>query len=228
MRSVKPATASETMLDLSPRKIAPCFLVPWLAAGLALVADPAKTIAAVAEPDFDPATVYAIRFQPPGAGVVETVRSNFNFLGLNLLGGAVGVRFARLLEGEVGGILTQGLCEGATSLIARAGVSPSLLKSRAEGTHWNLRLPLLIGYLNYSGHVTGCDEDPSHDVRAMLFSTGLDATHWSSSAAGFNLRLLFSMGPSWMKETGAYAASATWSDRERIMELGLTIGLVLR
>ena len=87
---------------------------------------------------------------------------------------------------------------------------------------------MLIGYLNYSGHVTGCDEDPSHDVRAMLFSTGLDATHWSSSAAGFNLRLLFSMGPSWMKETGAYAASATWSDRERIMELGLTIGLVLR
>lgn len=208
--------------------IARRFFLPWLAAGLALVADPAKAIATAAEPDFDPATVYAVRIQPPGAGIVETVRSNFNFLGFNLLGGSVGVRFARLVEGEVGGMLTQGLCEGATSLIARAGVSPSLLRARAESTHWNLRLPLLIGYLNYSGHVTGCDEDPSHDLRAMLFSTGLDATHWSSSAAGFNLRLLFNMGPSWVKETGAYAASATWSDREWLMELGLTIGLVLR
>ena len=62
----------------------------------------------------------------------------------------------------------------------------------------------------------------------MLFSTGLDATHWSSSAVGFDLRLLFSMGPAWMKETGAYASSATWFDREWVMELGLTIGLVLR
>jgi len=52
MRSVKPATASEAMLDLSLRMIIPRFLVPWLAAGLALVADPAKAIAAVAEPDF--------------------------------------------------------------------------------------------------------------------------------------------------------------------------------
>ena len=208
--------------------IVPRFLVPWLAAGLALVADPAKAIAAAAEPDFDPATVYALRFQPPGAGIVETVRSNFNLLGFNVLGGAVGVRFARLVEGEVGGILIQGLCEGGESLIVRAGVSPSLLRARAEGTHWNLRLPLLIGYLNYSGHLTGCDEDPSHDVRAMLFSTGLDATHWSSSAAGFNLRLLLSTGPSWMKETGSYATGATWSDRDWVMELGLTIGLVLR
>ena len=162
----------------------------------------------------------------PGEG--HRGRGRAGFLGFNLLGGAVAVRFARLVEGEVGGILTQGLCEGATSLIARAGVSPSLLRARAEGTHWNLRLPLLIGYLNYSGHAGSCDEEPSHDVHAMLFSTGLDATHWSSSAAGFNLRLLFSMGPAWMKETGAYAASATWSDRERVMELGLTIGLVLR
>ena len=205
------------------------FFVPWLAAGLALVAEPAKTIAAAAEPDFDPATVYAVRFQPPGAGFVGTFRANLNLLGFNLLGGAVGVRFARLVEGEVAGILMQGLCEGGTSLIARAGVSPSLLRARAEGTHWNLRLPLLIGYLNYSGHVGGCDEEPGHDLRAMLFSTGLDATHWSSSAAGFNLRLLFSMGPSWMKEAGLHASSsATWSDRERVMELGLTIGLVLR
>jgi len=183
--------------------IAPCFLVPWLAAGLALVADPAKAIAAVAEPDFDPATVYAIRFRPPGAGIVETVRSNFNLLGFNVLGGAVGAQFARLAEGEVGGILIQGLCEGGESLIARAGVSPSLLRARAEGTHWNLRLPLLIGYLNYSGHAGGCDEEPHHNVRAMLFSTGLDGTQWSSS-------------------------SASWSDREWVMELGLTIGLVLR
>jgi hypothetical protein len=179
--------------------IVPRFLVPWLAAGLVLVAAPAKAIAAVAEPDFDPATVYAVRFQPPGAGVVARFRSNLNLLGFNL------------------------------SLIARAGVSPSLLRARADGTHWNLRLPLLIGYLNYSGHAASCDEEPSHDVRAMLFSTGLDATHWSSSAAGFNLRLLFSMGPSWMKDSGSYAAAgATWSDRESVMELGLTIGLVLR
>jgi len=45
--------------------IAPCFFVPWLAAGLALLAEPAKAIASAAEPDFDPATVYAVRLQPP-------------------------------------------------------------------------------------------------------------------------------------------------------------------
>ena len=32
-----------------------------------------------------------------------------------------------------------------------------------------------------------------------------------------------------MKESGPYAAAAaTWSDRERVMEQGLTTGLVLR
>jgi len=204
------------------------FFVPWLAAGLVLLAGPAKTVAVAAEPDFDPATVFAVRIQPPGAGITETLRGNWNVLGITVIGGSVGVRFARLVEGEVGGILIQGLCEGGTSLAARAGLSPSLLRARAEGTHWNLRLPLWMGYLTYSGHPDSCDETPSHDLRAMLFSTGLDATHWSSSAAGFNLRLLLSTGPSWMKETGSYATGATWSDRDWVMELGLTIGLVLR
>jgi hypothetical protein len=208
--------------------IARRFFVPWLVAGLALLAEPAKAIAAAAEPDFDPATVYAVRFQPPGAGITETLRGNWNFLGITLLGGSVGVRFARLVEAEVGATLTQGLCEGGTSLVARAGVSPSLLRARAEGTHWNLRLPLLIGYLSYSGHPASCDETPSTDLRAMLFSTGLDATHWSSSAGGLNLRLLFNMGPAWVKDSGPYAGGATWSDHEWVMELGLTIGLVLR
>jgi hypothetical protein len=208
--------------------IARRFFVPWLVAGLALLAEPAKAIATAAEPDFDPATVYAIRFQPPGAGVMETLRGNWNLLGITLVGGSVGVRFARLVEAEVGATLLQGLCEGGTSLVARAGVSPSLLRARAEGTHWNLRLPLLIGYLNYSGHPASCDETPSTDLHAMLFFTGLDATHWSASAGGLNLRLLFSMGPAWVKDSGPYASGATWSDREWVMELGLTIGLVLR
>jgi len=208
--------------------IARRFFVPWLAAGLALLAEPAKAIASAAEPDFDPATVYAVRLQPPGAGVMETLRGNWNLLGITLVGGSVEARFARLVEAEVGVVLTQEVCEGGTSLVARAGFSPSLLRARAEGTHWNLRLPLLIGYLNYSGHPESCDETPSHDLRAMLFSKGLDATHWSSSAAGFNLRLLFNMGPAWVKDSGPYAGGATWSDREWVMELGLTIGLVLR
>ena len=156
------------------------------------------------------------------------LHSNFEFLGLTLFGGSVGARFARLVEAEVGGTESYGGCEGGEAFFVRAGLSPSLLAGRAEGTHWNLRLPLLAGYLGSSGSAGSCDESPSHDVHAMIFSTGLDATHWSASRAGFNLRLLLSAGPAWVKESGAYASSLAPTERQWVVELGLAIGLAIR
>ena len=200
--------------------------VIWRAAELVL--EPAKAVAAQTKPDFDPGTAYVVRLQLPLMGIMGTGGGShdWNFAGIALFGGSIGARFARLVEVEVGATETLSICDTGGSLFARAGLSPSLLRARVEGTHWNLRLPLLLGFLTQAGSSTHtCDTTPSHDLRGMLFSTGLDATHWSPSAFGFNMRLLFSIGPGWSKETGVYGRGSEWYATDKIIEVGLTIGL---
>jgi hypothetical protein len=193
-----------------------------------LLAHAGNALAAEAAPDFDPSRSYAIRFQIPYAGLMAAGggSNNWNIEGVEVVAGSVGARFAHLYEVEVAGSRFWWICGSGAAVQARAGVSPSLIKARAEGTHWNLRVPILLGFLDKSGGNHGCDGLGNNDLRGMLLSTGLDATHWSSSGlVGFNIRLLFGMGPGWSKEVNYGAKDGKWERAGAILETSLMIGM---
>lgn len=197
-----------------------------MAAGL--LAHAGAAIAAETAPDFDPSRSYTVRFQIPFVGVMASGggSNNWNIEGLEVVAGSVGARFAHLYEVEVAGSKTSWICGSGSAVQARAGVSPSLIKARAEGTHWNLRVPILLGFLEKSGEHDGCDGSAGNDLLGMLLSTGLDATRWSSSrSVGFNMRLLVGMGPGWSKEVNYGAKDGKWERASTILEASLMIGM---
>jgi hypothetical protein len=171
---------------------------------------------------YDPRTVVALRIQPPLLGISPG--------GLTLINLSLAARFAGLLETELGANSTLTACDSGGSWYTRLGVAPSVLTARANGSHWNLRIPVLASYVNYSGTGGGCDDNPGHDYRGYLLSTGLDATHWGQSRVGFNMRLLVGAGSGYQKDTGPHAYSdAGWTKaRDNVPEITFTLGIVFR
>jgi hypothetical protein len=116
-------------------------------------------------------------------------------------------------------------CESGAAPLARAGVSPSLVRANAADTHWNLRVPILLGYFDYSGTGGGCDDNPGTEAYGYLFSTGLEAIHWSvAHRVGFNMRLLVGTGGGKARDTGPHASSSAWSKAD-MFELAFSVGL---
>jgi hypothetical protein len=173
-------------------------------------------------PTFNPRTSFTVRLQPPFLGLAPG--------GFTLMAVSFAARFAGLVETEIGANSTATPCESGSSWFARAGISPSVLTAKADGTHWNLRIPLLVSYVDYNGRAGGCDDDSSHDYSGYQVSTGLDATYWGSGSVGFNLRLLGGTGGGYKKENGRYAeAGSRWvSSDSLIPEISLSIGIALK
>ena len=176
--------------------------------------------------DLDPSKALTIRFQLPASGLILW-KSNHG--GLTVLGGSLGVRFAGIIEAEIGGNRRISICTSGTGLTARAGIAPSLLTAHPEGTHWNLRVPLLFSYI-HGNDTGGCEYTPSTELHALTGSTGLDATHWSQDRlSGFNIRLLVGMGKGWEQETDSYGTTTTnWAKVGQVVEASLTIGISFR
>jgi hypothetical protein len=180
-------------------------------------------------PDFAPRTAFAVRMQLPFAGLA--------YGGLTVTNGSVAARFADLVETEIGANKTVNLCESGSSWFARAGISPSVLNAKAQGTHWNLRIPVLVSFFDYSGIGGGCDDNPGHDYYGYQVSTGLDATYWGRGHFGFNMRLLGGAGGGYEKEIGPHAGKrAEWSSvsigsgisGNVIPEILFSVGLALK
>jgi len=210
--------------------------IGWLVAASILVGRPARAMADATAPDFDPATSLTIHLQLPFLGYSShtaapsgLVSSPYGGFGIVHWGGSIGARFFRLFEAEVG--VTSYDCHSGPTVVAGAGLSPSLLRAKPEGTHWNLRLPVLFNYRADTkvgdGGVCG-DDHPTVQMRGYMFSTGLDATYWSQSALGFNMRLLGSVGGGDGEESGTFGHSIAWVDIGRITEVSFTIGLAFR
>jgi len=174
------------------------------------------------KPTFAPRTAFTVRVQPPFLGLAPG--------GFTLLSTSVAVRFAGLVEAELGANSTATPCESGSSWFARAGISPSVLSAKAQGTHWNLRIPLLVSFVDYSGRAGGCDDNSNHDYRGYQVSTGLDATYWGEGSVGFNLRLLGGTGGGYRKETGPTTRERTeWISKDHLIpEITLSIGVALK
>src|SRR5207249_3170753 len=104
------------------------------------------------------------------------------------------MRFAHLIEVEGGLTVVVNPCTSGGQLTARVGLSPSLLIAQAAGTHWNVRLPLLA-----SGHAMelagdGCDGHMQSTEAVWDVAGGVDATHWSETGNGLNIRFLAGYG----------------------------------
>ena len=146
------------------------------------------------------------------------------------MSGSVAARFAGLVETEVGANATVTPCESGSSWFARAGIAPSVLTAKAQGTHWNLRIPLLFSFVDYSGTGGGCDDNAGKDYLGYQVSTGLDATYWGQGHVGFNMRLLGGTGGGYKKSTGPHAdAQSGWvSSRHVIPEILFSLGIALK
>jgi hypothetical protein len=173
-------------------------------------------------PDYAPRTAFTVRLQPPFLGLAPG--------GFTLMAVSFAARFAGLVETELGANSTATPCDSGSSWFARAGISPSVLTAKADGTHWNLRIPLLVSYVDYSGRDSGCDDIFSHDYSGYQVSTGLDATYWGSGSVGFNLRLLGGTGGGYRKTTGPYTPTRTeWISTDSLIpEITLSIGIALK
>lgn len=212
-------------LGLQPRKVMHRRVSIAALAGIAagLLASSGNAVATETAPDLDPSRSYAVRFQVPFAGILASHDDQIE--GLEVLGISVGARLAHLYEVEAVGSHTSWICGSGSVVQARAGVSPSLIKARADGTHWNLRAPVLLGFLGKSGEM-GCDNSVGNDLMGMLLSTGLDATRWSSSGPfGFTMRALFGMGPGWSKELNYRAKDGNWERAGWMLEASLMLGI---
>jgi hypothetical protein len=175
-------------------------------------------------PDFAPRTSFAIRMQLPFAGLA--------YGGFTVTNGSVTARFVDLVETEIGANKTLTPCESGSSWFARAGISPSVLTAKAQGTHWNLRIPVLVSFVDYSGIGGGCDDNPGHVYYGYQVSTGLDATYWGSGHFGFNMRLLGGVGGGYEKEDGSHAGrQPEWTSvsvSSSFPEILLSIGVALK
>jgi hypothetical protein len=175
-------------------------------------------------PDFAPRTAYALRLQLPFAGLA--------YGGLTVTNISVAARFADFVETEVGVNKTLTPCESGSSWFVRSGISPSLLTAKAQGTHWNLRIPLLVSFVGYSGVGGGCDDNPGHDYYGYQLSTGLDATYWGKGHLGFNMRLLGGVGGGYEKEmdydAGRRPEWTSVSIDSAFPEILLSVGLAMK
>jgi len=177
-----------------------------------------------------PLTV-ALRIQPPISGMLATSRTGGS-QGFEVLGAGVGLRAFSWVEAEMAGAVMATICESGSVLIARAGVSPSVLRPDVDGTHWDLRVPVLASYIRYSGS-SGCSDTysspPSKDLRGYLFSTGFEATHWSSSGrVGFDMRVLVGFGAGSARDSSAIGQDKGWGDAGRVSELNLSLGILFQ
>jgi hypothetical protein len=168
--------------------------------------------------DFDSSKATTVRVQVPLAGLILWTPNDG---GLSVFGLSASKRFAGIAEVEAGFSWTVNPCISGVQATFRAGISPSILRARPAGTHWNLRLPMLLGYHYLTVSGGGCDQNPDQKVHVAMVTTGLDATHWSVSGWGFNLRLLVGMGRGWSQQAGRLGVSESGT----AVELGLTVGM---
>jgi hypothetical protein len=185
-----------------------------MAAGIA----PGGTEPAGAGLDFDPALTITLRVALPLSSWFLWAPADG---GVSLFGLSVAGRFARLAEVEAGYGQTVNPCVRGDHFTVRAGVAPSLLRARPEGTHWNLRLPALLGYHAIPAKGGGCDQNPDKDIQMLMASTGLDATYWTRTRLGIDLRLLLGIGEGWSEVEGHGRSG-------RALEASLTVGFSFR
>jgi hypothetical protein len=186
--------------------------------GLLVAAAPAGAETMGTAIDFDPGMATTVHLQLPASRLLLWIPTDGGF---SVLGLSVSQRFVRLVEVEAGFEETVNPCIHGLQWLTRAGVAPSLLRARPEGTHWNLRLPVLFGYHDLSATGGGCDMNPDQHIRALMVTTGLDATYWSRARWGFDVRLLLGIGKGWVREESV-------ADSGRALEAGLTFGVSFR
>jgi hypothetical protein len=189
---------------------------------LLATAAPAGAEASSAGIDFDPSTATTVHVQLPASGLLLRMPADG---GMSLLGLSVSQRFVRLVEVEAGVEETWNPCVRGWQWIVRAGVAPSLMRARPEGTHWNLRLPVLIGFHDLSASGDGCDSYDARHLRALMVTSGLDATYWTRSRWGFDVRLLLGIGKGWVRDE---VRDESIPDGGRSFEAGLTFGVAFR
>jgi hypothetical protein len=177
--------------------------------------------------NLDPTKSLTIRFQLPASGLI--VWNSIDGGGFTFFGGSLGVRFAGIIEAEIGGNTRGTFCNSGTGVTARAGIAPSLLTAPPEGTHWNLRVPVLFSYI-HGDDKGSCEDAMNNELHALTGSTGLDATHWSpDSSSGFNIRLLVGIGTGWDHETDPNVTTKwNWAPAGRVVDASLTIGVSFR
>jgi hypothetical protein len=159
-------------------------LVVWLGAE-------AQTTAAEVVPDVEAARVVTMRIALPLSGFVLW---GHGAGAVTLIGVALSLRLAHLVEVEGDVAEVANPCESGQQVALRAGVSPSVLAAQGPEAPWILRIPLLASVQHVGLSGDGCDGS-SHDATTILMlSSGLDFTYWSATEGGLNVRLLGGYG----------------------------------
>lgn len=194
----------------------------------ALVVPVSADAATDTAPDFDPPSVSTVHIELP----LTAVTNMQSAVAVSIVNISLAHRFAGLVEVEAGGGMLTALCHSGPAFTGRTGLSPSLLTARPEGSHWNLRIPLLVSYTYYSGsgggNGGGCEYPISQKFHAVTASTGIEATHWSVANTAFNMRLLGGVGRGWSIETSSNGVWDSWRASESAVNLSLSIGLAFR
>ena len=192
-----------------------------LIAAVGAVALPSPVRADNTATGFDPRTVFTIHVELPLTAWTVWKYNSF----VSLVNASFAARFAGIAEIEAGGGPGRSISEHGNFGTVRAGLSPSVLRARPEGTHWNLRVPMLVGLRSFSGSsFDGCHQCGEVRLRTVTASTGLDATHWGMGHIGFNIRLLGGVGLPYL----TWPDEHQWSGPVRAVELSLSIGVSVK